>query len=151
MAILRWGRRWDPLEELEKMRRQMDRVFSTAQPGARGRGLFGEQREFPLLNLYETSDDYVVTAEVPGVKPDDIDITVVGYSMTLKGKRESEADPDKVGCHRQERDFGSFARTISLPGAIAMDQVEATYVNGVLQVKLAKAEEAKPRVIKVSN
>lgn len=151
MAILRWGRRWDPLEELEKMRRHMDRMFGTAQPGARGRGLFGEQREFPLLNLYETADDYLVTAEVPGVKPDDIDITVVGDSMTLKGKRETEADRDKAGWHRQERDFGSFVRTISLPGAIATDQVEATYVNGVLQVKLAKAEGAKPRVIKVSN
>ena len=149
MAILRWGRRWDPLEELENMRRHMDRMFGTAQPGARG--LFGEQREFPLLNLYETADDYVVTAEVPGVKPDDIDITVVGDSMTVKGKRETEADRDKAGCHRQERDFGSFVRTISLPGAIATDQVEATYVNGVLQVKLAKAEGAKPRVIKVSN
>ena len=145
MAILRWGRRWDPLEELAKMQRHMDRIF-----GARDRGLSGDPRDFPLLNLYETTDDYVVTAEIPGVAADAVDITVVGDSMTVKCKREPEAGREKTSCHRQERDFGSFARTISLPGAIAGDKVDATYVNGVLQVKLPKAEEGKPRVINVS-
>ncbi len=147
MAILRWGRRWDPFEELAKMQRHMDRLLGTQT----GRGLFAAQRDFPLVNLYETPDDYVVTAEVPGVKAEDIDITVVGDSLTIKGKREADVDREKVNCHRQERDFGSFARTLALPAAIAGDKVDATYVNGVLQVKLPKAEEAKPRVIKVKN
>jgi len=129
------------------MQRHMDRLLGTQT----GRGLFGAQRDFPPVNLHETPDDYVVTAEVPGVKAEDIDITVVGDSLTIKGKREADVDRDKVSCHRQERDFGSFARTLALPAAIAGDKVEATYVNGVLQVKLPKAEEAKPRVIKVTN
>ena len=147
MAILRWGRRWDPFEELAKMQRHMDRLLGTQA----GRGLFGAQRDFPAVNMHETPDEYVVTAEVPGVKPADIDITVVGDSLTIKGKRESDVDREKMACHRQERDFGSFARTLSLPASIANDKVDATYVNGVLQVKLPKADEAKPRVIKVSN
>ena len=150
MAILRWGRRWDPFEDLEKMRRQMEHVLRTAaQAGGRaGNMLFGE-RSFPLINLYETNESYIATAEVPGVKADEIEIAVTGDTLTVKGKRQAEVDREQVNCHRQERDFGSFARTVNLPGAIATDQVDATYVDGVLQVMLPKAEENKPRVIQV--
>ena len=151
MAILRWGRRWDPFEELEEMQRHMDRIFGTRRSGGSGAARAGDPRDFPHVNLYETADDYVLTAEVPGVKAEDIDISVVGDSMTIKGKREPEVDRDKVSCHRMERDFGSFGRTISLPAAIATEEVQASYANGVLQVKLPKAEESRPRVIKVSN
>ena len=150
MAILRWGRRWDPLEDLEKMRREMERLFRGAtEAGSRaGNVLFGD-RTFPLVNVYETSDDYVATAEIPGVELKDLEISVTGDALTVKGKRTPDVDYGKVNCHRRERDSGSFARTVTLPRAVATDKVEAQYVSGVLQVKLPKAEEAKPRVVAV--
>lgn len=152
MAILRWGRRWSPLEELDKMRRDMERLFRNAlEPGGRQAGHFFGDRTFPLMNVYETPDEYVVTAEVPGVRLADIEISVTGDSLTVKGRRSPEGDCEKANCHRLERDFGSFGRTLNLPAGISTDQVDATYVNGVLQVKLAKAEESKPRVITVKS
>ena len=151
MAILRWGRRCDPLAELEKMRGDMERVYRGAfEPrSARSRPAHGGG-EFPLVNVYETVDDYVVTAEIPGVKVEDIEITVRGDTVTVKGKRQSETDHSKVSCHRLEREFGSFARTLTLPVNVDADAVEGTYVNGVLHVKLPKSEDAKPRVITVN-
>ena len=152
MAILRWGRRWDPMAELKKMRNDMERVFrgaSEARPGTSSTAY--SEGAFPPMNVYETVDDHVVTAEVPGVKVEDIEISVRGDTLTVKGKREPETDHSKVNCHRLERESGSFARTLTLPGNTDPDAVEATYVNGVLQVKLPKAEDSRPRVISVKS
>ena len=131
------------------MRRHMDRIYGLWE--SPGRGVLANGRDFPALNLYETADDYVLTAEVPGVEGKGIDITVLGDTLTVKGKREPETDFEKVDCHRRERDFGSFSRAITLPSVVDGDRVEATYVDGVLQVKLPKAEETKPKVIQVQS
>ena len=150
MAILHWGRRWNPFEDLARVRREMDKIFGAFEPQTGNRASLFGGRDFPLVNMYETPDDYLVTAEVPGIKVEDVEISVTGDTLTVKGKRSPEVDREKVNCHRQERDFGSFGRTIALPAPVATDKVEATYVNGVLQIKLPKAEETKPRVITVN-
>ena len=152
MALSRRLRPWDMFEEFNRMRRDLESLMGQAWESTRGAGsrFFGE-RALPAMNLYEAGDDFLVTAEIPGVKIENVQITVTGDCLTVKGTRESEIDCEQVNCHRLERETGPFSRTLTLPANVAADKVEATYVDGVLQVRLPKAEEAKPRVIKVSS
>jgi len=108
------------------------------------------RKSFPAINLYMGDDDLLLTAEIPGVEDDDLDVSVTPESITLKGKRMPCLDE---GCeeivHRSERGSGSFVRTIDLPVKIDSEKIEATYENGILKVFLPKAPEAKPKTIKI--
>jgi len=144
--------RWDPARDAVSLREAMDRLFeeSFLRPGFLG----GNDSASVLmpLDLYETQDDVVVKAAIPGVKPEDIEVTVTGDLLTIKGefKSENEQRDEKRNYHRQERRFGSFSRQIALPSGVNADACEADFENGVLTLKLPKAEEAKVKKVQIT-
>jgi HSP20 family protein len=135
-----------PFEELDRMRRQMDRVLSSYSDDMPGAAIAGV---FPLANLSEDKDAYYVRAELPGIKANDLDISITGNTLSISGERKIPAHGDKVKYHRREREAGSFSRVITLPGQVDANKVEAQCSNGVLTIVLPKAESAKPKQIAV--
>ena len=140
--------RWSPFFDMEKTLAEMDRIFNAVgQP----LGLRSVPRgTFPAINLYDRGDAAVLTAEIPGVKAKDLELTVLGDSVTLKGERQNGPD-DEVRYHRRERPSGSFSRTVTLPVAEDPDSVKAEYNHGVLRVYMHKAAEAKARKIAIAS
>ena len=134
---------FDPWPDLGDLHRRMDRLFERASGPALARGSV-----FPPVNLYETSDGYVLTAEVPGLRHDEIEITVEHDRLTLSGERRIEY-PKDASLHRVERRGGSFRRTVQLPSEVDGDKVEASYRDGVLRVRIPKAAQHQPRRITV--
>lgn len=141
-SVWRVGGMTDPLRELRRMQGELNRVFSGA-----GRSL---NPEAPAVNAWVGEADVIVAAELPGVDPAKVEISVVGDTLTISGTRAAE--PLKAGesYHRQERDFGRFSRTIQLPFHVEADKVEATYSRGVLKITMPRAEADKPRKIAVT-
>jgi HSP20 family protein len=145
--------RWDPFNEMLSLRQAMDRLFEDAwvSPWAARGQANGEGRMMGLpVDLYETGDDLVLTATVPGVKPEEIDITIQGDVLTIKGQFNAEDKTEEGSYLRHERRSGSFYRQVALPSAVKSDAAEATFEHGVLKLRLPKAEEAKERKIAVS-
>jgi HSP20 family protein len=130
-------------QEMDRLQREMDRVFRASSPSRMGTG------GYPAMNIWSNEDSAVITTELPGIDLDDIDISVVGDTMTLTGKRTAEELPEGARYHRQERGFGKFTRSIKLPYTVDGDKVEATYNRGVLSIELPRAESDKPRKIQV--
>ena len=137
-----------PFDELSRMRDQMDRFMDAFSGGREGRLAAGV---FPAINLSEDSDSYYIRAELPGIKADELDIQVTANNLSLAGERKISEEGTGVKYHRREREGGSFSRVIALPGDIDADRVKADLSNGVLTVKIAKAEAAKPRQIEIRN
>lgn len=136
------GSGWtDPYRELERMRQEMGRLFSGAK--------VGRAIDFPAMNLWAGENGVVVTAQVPGVNPDEIEITAHQNTLTLKGPRKPESTGDDITYHRQERTYGSFSRTVALPFNVNPDQVNARFENGVLTIELPRPEADKPKRIQV--
>jgi HSP20 family protein len=138
---------WQPYRslwnQLQQFQGEMNRLFDRWGGGPQG------AREFPALNAWEEADQLWVEAEVPGLDLKDLEIYVTGGNqLTLKGERRPPA-PGKGVWHRQERAYGSFARSLTLPYPVDADRVEARLENGVLLIKLAKHESARPRKIPV--
>ena len=138
--------RWDPYREMASMRRMMDRLFDSA---------FGDEwdrtNEWSLpLDVVEDENSYIVKASIPGVKPDDLDITYSKGSLTIKGEIKDECEVTKGQYHLRERRSGMFARTISLPDTVKAEDIEAEYQDGVLTLKLPKSEEIKPKRIQIT-
>ncbi len=136
---------WSPFDQL---RREMDTVFNRfgGTPARSGdwRGVF------PAVNLYETADAYHLTAELPGVEPGEIHVSLEGSTLVLEGERKIDyASREETSLHRRERDSGAFRRAFDLPAAVDADAVEAVHRNGVLTLRLPKTPEAKPRQISV--
>ena len=134
--------RWDPLQEVLDMRRAMDQIMQrTAADG---------QQQFDLaMDIYETPDSYEIEASMPGVKPEDVDITLNNNVLTIRGETRAEEEKSDKNYHLRERRAGSFIRSITLPSSINPDTIEAHYDNGVLKLRLPKAEEAKPKRIEL--
>jgi HSP20 family protein len=128
----------------------MNRLFDNFFSGLpeRRRGLL-EGEWAPSVDVAETDDEVVVTAELPGVKQDEVDITIADDVLTLKGEKSEEKEIKKENYHRVERSYGSFQRSISLPTGVQADKAKATYKDGVLHINIPKAEEAKPKQIKI--
>jgi len=99
--------------------------------------------------MYETDQEVVIKTSVPGVKPEDIDITVVGDTLTIKGETKAEEKVERANYIRQERRYGAFSRSLTLPTSIVAEKAKAEFENGVLTLTLPKAEEVKPKTIKV--
>ncbi|HLK36313.1 MAG TPA: Hsp20/alpha crystallin family protein [Polyangiaceae bacterium] len=104
---------------------------------------------FPPMNITQDNDNFYVRAEVPGVKPNELSISAIRNRLTLGGKREIQREHERVSYHRKERAEGSFNRTVTLPAEFEADRVDANYADGILTLTLPKAEETKPRQIKV--
>jgi HSP20 family protein len=127
------------------LRREMDDLFDRFGAFAPARSVY---RAYPAVNLYETGDAYVLTAELPGVAPEDLEISLEGSTVTLSGERKAALD-EGASVHRQERPAGTFRRAFDLPVPIDADKVEAVHRNGVLTLRLPKAPEHRPRQISV--
>jgi HSP20 family protein len=128
------------------MRRDMDRLFEGITGGIRrgaGAGVF------PLVNVTEDGDRYYARAELPGIKGDEIDISITGNNLSISGERKIPAEEETANYHRREREAGKFSRIISLPGEVDAGKVEARVTDGILTVILPKAEAAKPKQISV--
>ncbi len=138
---------WDPFRELERLQRQMDRLFRQSYGVERFPWRVGV---YPLVNISEDHDYIYVRAELPGVKPGDLEIHIKDKSLVIRGERKIPTEEKEVNFHRRERESGFFRRVVSLPGPVSPDKVEATCKDGILTVKLAKPEEIKPRQIKVT-
>ena len=134
--------------DLERMSRQMDRLTRAVlgRPGMQ----WLSARVFPAVNLTEDKDKYYVRAELPGIKADALNIEVNGRNLTIAGERTIPSEGENVRYHRKEREAGKFSRIIGLPGDIDAEQVNASMVNGMLTVTIAKSEASKPRQISVN-
>jgi HSP20 family protein len=135
-----------PYDELSNMQRRMDRLFDAFNERYTSQVSAGV---FPLINLSEDQENYYLNAELPGIEAEKLDIQAAGNSLTLMGERTISEEENGVRYHRREREGGRFSRVITLPGDIDAEKVDAQLVNGVLTVKIAKAEAAKPKQISV--
>jgi len=140
-SVLRYGRFSDPFDEVQRLQKEMNRLFSGFSQTL--------SYDFPPINVWMSENDVIVTAELPGIDAGDVDISVVGDSLTLSGVRESDKLKDGESYHRQERSFGRFTRTIKLPFHVEEDKVDARYEKGMLQVTLPRAEAEKPKKIAI--
>jgi len=104
----------------------------------------------PPIEVFEKEDKFVVKAELPGIKEEDIDVSVVGYTLTVKGERKAETEVKEEDYYCCERSYGSFSRSIALPSTVDAKKIEASFEDGVLEVSLPKAAEVKPEKISVS-
>jgi len=138
--------RWDPFGELTALRQAMDRVFDEFMP-ARFRG---EEVEltFPV-DVYETEKEVVVKAALPGIKPEEIDVSVSDNAITIKGEARHEEKVERENYYRQEIRYGAFCRIVPLPAPVRAEEADAEYKDGVLTIRLPKTEEARPKSIKV--
>lgn len=151
MAILRWTPRQlamrAPWRELDRMRRHMEGMYDALSQGVdtvrRGAGVY------PLLNLSEDTENLYLTAELPGIAPADLELSVHGESLTLRGERKIPDADQSVNYHRREREAGIFRRVVALPVRVDQDAVKASFKDGVLKVTLPKAAEAKARQINI--
>lgn len=134
---------------LDQLRREMDALFSRFGEGTSASGT--GQGVFPAVNLFETTDAYVLTAELPGVSPDEIHVSLEDSTVVLEGERKIDyaSEPSGASPHRLERQAGRFRRAFALPAAIDGDKVEAVHRNGVLMLRLPKTPEHQPRRIAV--
>lgn len=138
----RWG--WpNPFEELERMKREL------FQGLARSLGSEPAAGVFPLMNVTEDKDNYYVRAELPGLKADDLDISVTGDTLSISGERKLPVEDENAQYHRREREAGRFSRVVTLPAQVATDKVQARFTDGVLTVTLPVAESVKPKQIAV--
>jgi HSP20 family protein len=129
---------------MDRLQREMNRLFDDNYP-ARLRRAPG----YPAMNVWANDEGLLITAEVPGVKPEEIDVNVVGDTLTLSGVRTPDELDEDSRYHRQERGYGNFTRTIQLPFPVDVGEVEAAFKNGVLNISLPRAEEDKPKKIAV--
>lgn len=144
--------RWEPMREAMTLRDAVNRLFEESfvrpfgawpQTAANGGALA------LAVDMVETGDDVIVKASLPGVKPEDVDITVTGNVLEIRGETRQETDETKGDYHYRERRYGSFQRSLTLPVDIQTGRVEATFEDGVLTLKMPKAEQARARQIKI--
>ncbi len=143
--------RRDPFRGAISLREAMDRLFekSFVHPFGGWPLLEGEAQAL-ALDVYETDNNLVVEASLPGISPDDVDISIVGDTLTIKGEVKHEAEKEEKGrYHYRERRYGAFQRSVTLPTNVDTDAAEAVFENGVLKLTLPKVEEAKPKRIEV--
>lgn len=141
--------RWDPTREVISLREVIDRLMgeSFIRPWPR-MGTFFEN-ETPALDMYETDDEVMVEADVPGVKPEEIDVQVGGNVLTIKGEWREKKE-EKASYIYRERSFGRFCRSVTLHADVDMDKAEAEFEHGVLTLTLPKLETVKPKTIKIT-
>ena len=151
MAIERWRPRWGispwrPFRELEEWERRFDDLL--------GRPLWrlpvDERGWMPAVDVFEKEDKFVVKAELPGMKEDNIDVSVVGDTLSIRGEKKTETEIKEEDYYRCERSYGSFHRSISIPSNVDANKIEASFEDGVLEVALPKSAKIKPKKISVS-
>jgi len=145
MAIIRW----DPFRDLVSLREKMNRLFEEAFTSR------GEEKDLiastwtPSVDIYETENALVLTAELPGLDEKDIEIKIEDNTLTLRGERKFEKETKEENYHRLERSYGSFYRSFTLPNYIDQDKIQAEHENGILKITMPKKPELKPKKVKV--
>ena len=137
--------RWDPFREMLSMRSMMDRILEDWERPAIG--TIGA----PPLDLMQTPEEVIVRMMIPGVKPEDLEISVTGDVLSIRGELKVEEQQETARYHVRELRQGSFARSIALPAPVVADKSEAKFQDGVLTLKLPKAEEVKPKMISIKS
>ena len=142
--------RWEPTSEFMTLRDAMDRLFDDAftRPFSFFRNGGATWSSLPI-DMYQTNDDVVVKAVVPGIRPDEVEINVTGDVLTIRGEVQQEQEPKERAWHLREHRFGSFERSVALPVSVVSDKATAEFENGILTITLPKAEEVKPKTITV--
>jgi len=131
---------------MDQLQREMNRLFDTTSKGR----LFNSP-SYPAINIWTNEDGQVISAEMPGVHPDDIDIDVTGDALSISGERKPDELIKDAHYHRRERSYGSFSRTIQLPFMVDTNKVEANFKNGVLMISLPRAEADRPKKITIKS
>jgi len=156
MAMERWRpgwgiRPWRPFRELEEIERRFDDIFGRPSLPRLWRRLPVEEIGWaPAIEVFEKEDKFVVMAELPGMKEEDIDVSVVGDTLTIKGEKKAETEVKEEDYYCCERSYGSFFRSVALPSTVDAQKIEASYANGVLEISLPKAAGVKQKKISVS-
>jgi HSP20 family protein len=141
------GRSWDPFHDLGRLQGELDQLFEVT---GLGRPFLAQrERRFPLVNVVTNERESILYAELPGVELKDLEITLSGNSLTLKGERKADGDVPEEKYYRRERGAGPFGRSVELPHKVDADRVQATLENGILKILLPKAPEVQPRRIEV--
>ena len=143
--------RWDAFRELNTFESQVNRIFGGPGRNGSGRGSASTTTWAPNVDIFETDPDLVLKAELPGVDPKNVDLSLEKNVLTLKGERHFENEDEKDNYHRIERSYGSFTRSFTLPAIIEEAKIRADYKDGVLTVSLPKKETVKPRQIKIAS
>ena len=141
--------RWEPLRELSSLQSEMNRMFSAAFDGPAS-GANASRRWTPTMDLLETPEHFVLRADLPGVSEEDVSIELEDTVLTVAGERKSEHEANGEGFHRVERAFGSFSRSLTLPKGVDAEAVTALFDRGVLEVRIPKPAERKPRRITIA-
>ena len=146
--------RWEPLRELNSLQSEMNRLFNTVfdSPSGAGAGNGGALRRWmPAMDLVETGDHFVLRADLPGMTEQDITIELEDNVLTVAGERQTEHEEKREGYLRVERAFGGFSRSLTLPRGVDPESVTAAFDRGVLEVRIPKPEQRKPRKITIGS
>jgi HSP20 family protein len=146
MSLIRWRSEEDPFAALQQ---QMNRLFQDFGQWGRGAAPTAGGTWLPAIDVTETPETFVVETEVPGIDPKDVEISVIGDTLTVKGEKESTRETKDAVRHHVERTYGAFSRTVTLPAGVDPERLSAMSKNGVLTITLGKREEVKPRKITV--
>lgn len=143
--------RWEPFHEVVSLRNAMDRLFdeSFLKPFGGDGSFFGY--EWPSVDLTETGDEITAKVSLPGMKPEDVKISLTGNILNISGEYASESETKEKGVthHLREHRYGAFSRSITLPTAVQGDKIKADYENGLVTLTLPKAEEARPKTVNI--
>jgi HSP20 family protein len=148
MALIRW----EPVAELGTIQNEMNRLFNTLfeQPNPTGRDGAAGRRWIPAMDLVETEDQYVLRADLPGLADEDVNVQLEDNVLTISGERKIEQHTEREGYYRLERGFGGFSRALTLPEGIDPDGVQAHFDRGVLEIRIPKPAQKKPRQVQIS-
>jgi HSP20 family protein len=146
MALIRW----EPVRELNTLQSEMNRLFNNLFDAPLPNGPTGTRRWLPPMDLVETDDDFVLSADLPGLSEGDVNIELEDNVLTISGERKSKHEENKQGYYRVERASGSFSRSLTLPEGVDPEAIKASFDNGVLEVRIPKPEERKPRKVAIS-
>lgn len=136
--------RWEPVREMMTLREAMDHLFDDAFTRP-----IGSRNGAPAIDLYQTNDSVVVKAALPGIKPDEVQLSVSGDVLTLKGEFHNDNEVKEATYHLQEQHYGSFERSVLLPTEVDSEKAKAEFENGVLTVTIPKAEQVRPKTITI--
>ena len=147
MALIRW----EPVRELSSIQTEMNRLFNTFfDTPSSGNGAPALRRWIPAMDIAETGEEFVLRADLPGLSEGEVNIELDDNVLTISGERKSEREERKEGYHRVERSSGSFSRSLTLPEGVDADAVKASFDKGVLEVRIPKPEQRKPRKVAIS-
>ena len=141
--------RWEPLRELGTLQSEMNRLFNTVFDGPTASGPATMRRWMPAMDLLESGDHFVLRADLPGMGEEDVKIELEDSTLTISGERRTEQESENEGFYRVERATGSFSRSLTLPKGVDPEAVSARFDRGVLEVRIPKPAERKPRRISI--